>query len=66
MGTYDYNDNYIRNDDTGYYKSRYDDMGNKSHYYRGGYRKNNYNNNLNNSNRKYYSKKQPEEKYKNT
>ena len=62
MGTYDYNDNYIRNDDSGYYKSRYDDMGNKSHYYRGGYRKNNYNNNINNSNRKYYSKKQPEEK----
>ena len=62
-GTYDYNDNYKRNEDIGYYKnSRYDDFGNKNHYYRGGYRKNNYNNNINNSNRKYYPKKQQEEK----
>ena len=62
-GTYDYNDNYIRNDDMLYYnKSRYDDIGSKSHYYRGGYRKNNYNNNMNNSNRKYYTKRQQEEK----
>ena len=52
--TYDYNDNYKRNEDLGYYgKQRYDDIGNKNYYYRGGYRKNNYNQNMNNLNRKY-------------
>ena len=74
-GTNDYNSNFYRNNDTGYYNNRqlkYDDyninnnydMGMRSKNYknqRGGFRKNNFNININSQNRKnYYMKKQEE------